>query len=243
MSNNTKDCKEFIPPSHPLKLLDEFLLKLPVVDQEENDCDRIRNQKIVEVGDFLYGKSILSDPHRGSAQRSKVSTRPSTSILDGALEILEGSWEEPQPSLRGPTSYIGQRSHVPVRMIIARESGRRVTIVRGSSSGGQCPEYICTLGCSDTNRDSESNAAFRNKRKLAIGRNGYHCNCRSFFERIKTDKFALCKHLLAARLAPFLSLGDSLEKAHGYNSIYMEQELDEEEFARIYASVSLSSWH
>jgi hypothetical protein len=230
--SNIKHCKAFPPPPHPLKLLDEFLSRLPVVSEAENDDDRnTNNQKIVEIGDFLYGKSISSP-------------RPSTSILDGALEILEGSWEEPQLTLKIPTSSTGQHSHVPVRTIIARESGRRVMIVRGSSSGGQCPEYICTLGFSDGSQCTQSNSAHRSGHcKLAIGRIGYHCSCRSFFERMKFDKFALCKHLLAARIAPFLSIGESSDGTHCHNSIYAEQVLDEDEFAKIYARVSLSSWH
>mmetsp|Transcript_8164 Transcript_8164/g.15367 ORF Transcript_8164/g.15367 Transcript_8164/m.15367 type:complete len:236 (-) Transcript_8164:108-815(-) len=230
------DFAETIPQSHPLKLLDEFLYLLPIVSEVESDIDRIsNNQKIVEIGDFLYGKSISSDMHRGSAQKRQMPPRPSTSILDGALEILEGSWEETQNT----------HSHVPVRMIIARESGRRVMIVRGSSSGGQCQEYICTFGFRDMNRQcSEKNSRYRHYNELAIGRMGYHCSCRSFFERLKFDKFAICKHLLAARLAPFLSIGESCDEANYKNiSIYVEQELEEEEFATIYARMSLSSWH
>lgn len=220
------------PALHPLDILDDFLLSLPT--------SKNNNQKILEISEFLYGKqAILHAPQKSSAAVG--------SILDSALEILD-SFEEyysPLPSSliiasrKIPDNEVRQYiPSVPVRMLICKESGRRVILVRGSK-GGSTPEYLCTLG-----RNKKPN-----ERKLAAGRDGYHCSCRSFFERLKEDEFALCKHLLAARLAPFLNETDKFsdESEHGGNQlnnsrIYQELEVEEEEFAQICAKVTILSW-
>lgn len=222
------------PALHPLDILDDFLLSLSTAKNN--------NQKILEISEFLYGKqAILNAPQKSSAAVG--------SILDSALEILD-SFEEYYSPL--PSSLIiasrkipdnEQRQYipsVPVRMLICKESGRRIILVRGSK-GGSTPEYLCTLG-----RNKKPNG-----RKLAAGRDGYHCSCRSFFERLKEDEFALCKHLLAARLAPFLNeaeadkFRDKSEHAGNQSNnsrIYQEIEVEEEEFAQICAKVTILSW-
>lgn len=222
------------PALHPLDILDDFLLSLSTAKNN--------NQKILEVSEFLYGKqAILHAPQKSSAAVG--------SILDSALEILD-SFEEYYSPL--PSSLIiasrkipdtEQRQYipsVPVRMLICKESGRRIILVRGSK-GGSTPEYLCTLG-----RNKKPN---ENGRKLAAGRDGYHCSCRSFFERLKEDEFALCKHLLAARLAQFLNEADKFsdESEQGGNQsnnsrVYQEIEVEEEEFAQICAKVTILSW-
>ena len=165
----------------------------------------------------------------------------------------------------------------PIRMIIAKDSKRKIIVVRGSKGnrGGSGPsEYICTLGTSystGSGRGYQNNAEReRGGGIIAAGRMGYHCSCRSFLERMKVDRFALCKHLLAARLAPFLFVqGEedddegNLENTvvdgenHGVDAaagesfsgntratsrIYQEEEVEEAEFGMIYSRLLMASW-
>lgn len=224
-----------IPPSHPLKILDEFLSTLPVVNDIDHSNAAIRinnNRQIIEISDFLYGKSAPSHDHRKFVQSP---VRPLASLLDGALELLESSLDE-------SNSLMDRKSKAPVRMITSRGSGRRAIIVRGSS---RChvTEYLCTFGFHPKSCFAERNSLAKHNStdRLAIGRQGYHCSCRSFFERLKCEKYALCKHLLAARLAPFLSTEN--DGGDIGNRIYSEEEMDDEDFARLYTRVSLLSWH
>jgi hypothetical protein len=225
---------EFIPPSHPLQLLDDFLSTLPTAYNDgDHSVRKNNNRQIFEIGDFLYG--VMTPLHH----RSPGCPRPLTSILDGALELLEASLEDTKQGFKNRGA--DTNPNVPVRTIIGRESGRRVMIVRGSSNG-DVPEYICTFGFDTNIHDNERQRNYRlhEKGTLAIGKVGYHCSCRSFLERLKGDKFALCKHLLAARLAPFLSSGDHVDGK--WCPVYLEEVLDEEDFGRIYSRVSLSMW-
>ena len=50
---------------------------------------------------------------------------------------------------------------------------------------------------------------------------GCFCPCRSFFERTKADRRAVCKHLLASRLGPYLKVG------------YEEYEVSDVQFAHL----------
>jgi len=52
---------------------------------------------------------------------------------------------------------------------------------------------------------------------------GCFCPCRSFFERTKADRRAVCKHLLAARLGPYLPT----------TAGYEEYEVSDVQFAHI----------
>ena len=140
---------------------------------------------------------------------------------------------------------------VPVRMIIAKQSRRRFAIVRGSRSRSRSrssrggwnagTEYLVTLGSPAPTMVTDVGTP------MAIpGRWGYHCSCRSFFEKLKVDPFALCKHLLAARLAPYLCpvTHTGRDGSSGSDSgpcIYQEEEVEEEEFADIYTRLSLAS--
>ena len=203
-------------PQHPLELLDQFLLKLPLLATSKTN-----NHQIIEISDFLYGKQSnrISNRHPGSSYTPAAALHPPLgSILENALELLD-SFDDPSQPL------------APIRMIIAKDSDRRAIMVRGSQ-GGSVPGYLCTLGSSKDPRSGNIISS--------VGRVGYHCTCRSFFERLKSDKFALCKHLLAARLAPFLCTDH--EDSNANSSIYEEVLVEEEEFAKMYTRVSLASW-
>jgi hypothetical protein len=101
---------------------------------------------------------------------------------------------------------------------------------------------------------------------LLVGKIGYHCTCRSFYERMKrasnydNDRFVICKHLLAAKIAPFLHSyetdGDdndddndeSGEEKGGRQgesgvSCYKEEEVEEEEFIKMYVNLSMGLWN
>jgi hypothetical protein len=140
-----------------------------------------------------------------------------SSLLESSLEILDQSAEHDLIHL------------APVRLLIEKQSKRSVFIVRGSrpnrrnTSLSNVPEYICTMGIGSGRC-----------KKIAAGNISYHCSCRSFYERSKVDRLALCKHLLAVRLAPFLNTGDG-------RLIYAEQEVDAEEWIRIYTHVSMEA--
>ena len=160
-------------------------------------------------------------------------------------------------------------------MIIAKDSTTKIIVVRGSKGNrGGSPgpsEYICTLGTSSStgSRRGYQNNAERGRGGgiIAAGRMGYHCYCRSFVKRMKVDRFALCKHLLAARLAPFLyvqgkadegnledtimdggnhggdaAAGESFSGSTWANSrIYQEEEVEEAEFGMIYSRLLMAS--
>jgi len=224
------------------------------------------NQQIIEISEFLYGKSSSCTRtarnvafKNGNPSGFSHSTRgpriashpPSGSILESTLELLDSfdntsahiRTPEPPPQATTTTSSISSSAHksnretAPIRMIIAKDSGRRAIVVRGSQ-GGSVPEYLCTLGSIKyPNLDVVGDG---NKCISSAGRTGYHCSCRSFFERLKSDRFALCKHLLAARLAPFLCIDGDNGNANA--KIYEEERIEEEEFARMYTRISLSSW-
>ena len=83
-----------------------------------------------------------------------------------------------------------------VRAVRASPSGRSAVLVRGSSGGGS---YVCLLG----GGTGGGTGGRRNPRPSRRCR-GHHCSCRSFFEKSKSDRWAVCKHLIAAILAPYL---------------------------------------
>jgi len=99
-------------------------------------------------------------------------------------------------------------------------------------------EYICLIGNTSHRRKKEPDQPSSDEMKrsysmpssssIAAGRIGFHCSCRSFFERLKLDRFAVCEHLIAARLAPFLQGGN-----------YQEDNVSEEEFAKLFLKHSL----
>ena len=193
------------PPTvqHPLHLLEEFLQSLNAHD--ENDCNN-NNDDVANNGSNKDGNNQEDDAqyrdrlHRQAA-RDEIRIRrvlrvaeflygdsdAARTVLDNALEVLDGGYGA-------------------VRCYRAEQSGRVVYVVRGStygrggggSSGSahratsstRSSDYLCFLN----DVGSESNT-------------GCFCPCRSFFERTKVDRRAVCKHLLAARLGPYLKLG------------------------------------
>lgn len=182
------------PDLHPLHLLDQFLLTL--------DHNTSNTQKVIHVAEFLYGNP-------GTKR---------TSILEGALELLDQSTE---PNL----------SHLaPVRLVIERYSRRCIFIVRGSqqhrrgsraNSTGDT-EYMCTIGVPSDSKET----------LFAAGNTSYYCSCRSFFEKMKSDHLALCKHLMAVRLAQFLDGGDG-------RIIFSEQEVEPQEWVHLYTQLCM----
>jgi len=241
------------------------------------------------------GIGINASTGTGAATNASASaTSSGTSLLDAALEILDQApspfhqqnhHEEGDGSASAPSS-----SSSPVRLIIAKHSQRKIIIVQGSSkstsqsSSGEnsantsagITEYMCLMGqryhssrtttCnSGTATATHSSSSHLN---FAMGRMGYHCSCRSFFEKMRGgDRFAVCKHLLATRLAPFLQgfchtatsriSGSASARGGNRNSndsisgsssssggvfIYREEEVEEEEFVKIYSRLWLSSW-
>lgn len=228
---------------HPLHLLDQFLLSLPTPSNNQHvNGDHERNGQILQIADFLYGKSSNTSIRTHKKTSSPMSSQKySGSILDSALELLDSFEEE---SLHGPSipslegSEYGHPSGVkysaPIRMLIAKRSRRMVVVVRGSRGRGSS-DYLVTLGSPANSIRSGANSAI-------VGRWGYHCSCRSFFEKLKFDRFALCKHLLAARLAPFLCI--EVEGNESSRScIYQEEEVEDEEFGNVYSRLSLASWY
>eukprot|EP00979_Chaetoceros_neogracilis_P003604 scaffold624_cov207-Chaetoceros_neogracile.AAC.6 len=105
---------------HPLDLLDQYLLNLPIPT-----ASKTNNQQIIEISDFLYGKQnnrVSNRVHGSSNSPSPASHPPLGSILEGSLELLD-SFDDPSQTL------------APIRMIIAKDSGRRAIVVRAHAGG------------------------------------------------------------------------------------------------------------
>ena len=223
------------PPAvrHPLRLLEEFLASIDREEEEEeakinqdDDADEDRQkqqseqpqreataaaattkiQRVLRVADFLYG-GIDSN---SSSARGRT-------VLDNALEVLDG----------------GAGHEAGVRCYRAKPSGRVAYVVRGSGRGGggnnnnggsvggvgaggggsrSSGDYLCFLHEMAGSPSSSSSGGTDG---------GCFCPCRSFFERTKADRRAVCKHLLAARLGPYLQTG------------YGEYEVSDVQFAQI----------
>ena len=215
---------------HPLHLLEEFLGSLPAEEDGVNESNAHENaqedqtaaaitlarrsraadqtqreaanrtRRILRVADFLYGTS-------GSAR----------TVLDNALEVLDGGCGA-------------------VRCYRARPSGRVAYVVRGSRSGtlagavggARSGDYLCFLhemvgSKKSSNNKSDDGAGWEGEGGGSISSScsGCFCPCRSFFERTKADRRAVCKHLLAARLGPYLKVG------------YEEYEVSDVQFAHL----------
>ena len=228
------------PPTvqHPLHLLEEFLGSLPEEEDEANNDDdgqettqeqdqsrrsrasdaqneaAQRTRRILRMADFLYGPSSSSSS--GGTSRT---------VLDNALELLDGGYGA-------------------VRCYRARPSGRVAYVVRGSRSAGsgggggtRSGDYLCFLhemaGSNNSNSNDNSNGNSNGNSNDndddgtgcegggSSSDSGCFCPCRSFFERTKADRRAVCKHLLAARLGPYLRVG------------YEEYEVSDVQFAHL----------
>lgn len=252
----SSDIQPHFPAHDPLHLLDDFLNSLsPIVAATAKETQHSslsaaipdasatflsnpppeeRHEKILRVAEFLFG-------NRGS-------------LLESALGVLDEQIRFRDIGAVGPAEEKclenGVKKRIPpIKILRARKSGRKAAFVFSrraplktdrDSGGSETTEkkkikgqfYLCLLGrdrC--VIRGSEGKAA-RDPQRLR--RKGMHCTCRSFFERVKasspTDSVAVCKHLLAAILAPHLLPGGR----DGVESI-----VDDRDFAKLVTRASV----
>ena len=195
------------PPTvqHPLHLLDQFLQYLDTADDDatnsnetadgtstnnDNDNDNDTNQE------DAYTARLQRQAARDEIRIRNVlrvaeflygDSGAARTVLDNALEVLDGGYGA-------------------VRCYRAEQSGRVVYVVRGSTYGrGGGNSSSTRRGGSSSTRSSDY-LCFLNE-VGSTSHAGCFCPCRSFFERTKVDRRAVCKHLLAARLGPYLRLG------------------------------------
>ena len=210
-----------------------------------------QSYRILEISEFLYGSHVSVQSNNSN---SFIHTA-SGSLLQSAVEILEKG--------------IDASGVPPVRLIRSKGSNRSFLVVRGSDykesfrgegskekmEGRKGPiEYLCLMGhdykkgrehtlTKDDSRTHDihaSNVEESSSLCVAAGRIGYHCSCRSFIERARYDSMALCKHLLAARLGPFLC-SESMKSGSEYeNPYYKEESMSEEDFGKMYVRLSIS---
>ena len=137
----------------------------------------------------------------------------------------------------------------------------------------------------DNESNNKSNESKYDYNHLLIGKTGYHCTCCSFYERLEKynqstssntrnhhyhqrqqhasydtnyDKFVICKHLLAARIAPFLHYSsqhqyttvDKKNKTHhnyhdegDFIHCYSEDVVDEQVYNELYVKLSMGLWY
>lgn len=160
--------------------------------------------EILEIADFLFGP-----------------------LLESALALLDPcsiAENDATSSISVAPRCEGSRM-AGVRKVCAYPSGRIAYFVRGSASPGRkkrgrFTEYLCLM-----------NGPF----------SSYYCSCRSFYDKIKQNSSndtkmgsighsyggALCKHLLAAKMAPILDYG------------YEETEVSDERLAELILQSSL----
>jgi hypothetical protein len=213
-----------------------------------------QSYRILEISEFLYGGhvSVQSD-HSSSSSHT-----PSGSLLESAIELLDtGIDASGVPPVRLIRSKGSNRSFLVVRGSNYKRS------FRGRSSnekieGRNGPiEYLCLMGRDHNTREKKHTSTLaQDDRRIhdtpekrieepsplyvAAGRLGYHCSCRSFMERARLDSMALCKHLLAARLAPFLCSESMMSGSEYENPYYKEELLSEEDFGKMYVRLSIS---
>ena len=162
-------------------------------------------ERIIKTIDFLYGDDCAS-------------------LIEGTLSILD------QSSNRHNYYHASgaRRTTVPVRLVRSASSNRQMFIVQGGSSytDGTPKEYPCLLGI------PYDHTSLINSNK-SVGRYGYHCTCRSFHDRSSRGDsgFEICKHLLAARIAP--ALQNQQKSPSDRNVYYMEEDLSDDEYAQL----------
>mmetsp|Transcript_25547 Transcript_25547/g.55840 ORF Transcript_25547/g.55840 Transcript_25547/m.55840 type:complete len:238 (-) Transcript_25547:162-875(-) len=191
-----------VPPpavQHPLHLLDQFLQHL---DSSENDASNSHetvdgtstsNDNATNQGEDAHKARLHRQAARDEIRIRNVlrvaeflygDSGAARTVLDNALEVLDGGYGA-------------------VRCYRAEQSGRVVYVVRGSTHGRGGGNS--SRGGSSSSRSSDY-LCFLNE-VGSTSHAGCFCPCRSFFERTKVDRRAVCKHLLAARLGPYLRLG------------------------------------
>ena len=136
-------------------------------------------------------------------------------------------------------------------------------------------------GQKELNNNEDSSLLFKyNYNHLLIGKTGYHCTCRSFYERLKKynqstssntryhhyhqrqqhasydtnyDKFVICKHLLVARIAPFLHYSSqhqytTVDKKNKTHHNYHDEGdfihcYSEDMYNELYVNLSMGLWY
>mmetsp|Transcript_17968 Transcript_17968/g.25397 ORF Transcript_17968/g.25397 Transcript_17968/m.25397 type:complete len:328 (+) Transcript_17968:133-1116(+) len=231
-----------------------------------------KQQSILETADFLYG---------GADDDSSQSVLQSESILEEALSLLdnpkrisgikcpvrlirakpsgrcillvEGKEKDNSFSFKHTSSAI-KHSENPSLTPMDHQSDRHF---KRNTTKTKSKTYLCTLG--NTMREyatmTFSNVNHKSRlidHPLAVGRLGFHCTCSSFLKYSQTDRLALCSHLLAARLAPYLNscwYVDDNDSQYDHNAnddtqmngchYYSEEDLEEYAFSRLVVSTML----
>lgn len=244
------------------------MIPSPVISDKRNrNHDRLTNAPMQKrVFQIIKGADFICSEAVGLITGSSPSSLPPlSSILESALELLDG--DSSVMGMRGNASPNGRkRTSAAVRLIRALPSGRSFLVVTRCKSvarkrkkkkynfadsqneddddGNDPLECLCLLGNTRTVQkdrhvssetvEQDSGAKMSSSilapSTIATGKMGFYCSCQSFFERLQHDRYAVCKHLMAARLAPFLSCCD----------IYQEDDVSEEEFAKLFLQYSLS---
>jgi len=148
----------------------------------------------------------------------------SSSLIDKSLCLLDNAREN---------------SIIPVRLVRANKSGRYIILVREISAVTNIKNkvYICSLGL---NRKSWRNNADEHLKNKSINV-AYNCSCLFFHEQIKHDRYALCKHLLASRIAIYMDKCNYVSRDNKNISYHEEVFVTEDEFVETVVSTYLMS--
>ena len=229
-------------PRNPLHLLDDFLSSLPtkkpgVVPHKNEECDA--------------GSNSSSTPSSAERKHDLVLRAAGDllgnngSLLESALALLEEQEKYERESSSNSAGGNENKVIPVIRKIRARRSGRDAILVRkqqrkqsasagdgvSKSKSGKIKNeyYLCLLGRDRSNIHPIVRGENNNINWTNIHRQGTHCNCRSFYQKIKggvtrssaehtnrsldydrsdqllhsTDTI-VCKHLLASILMPYL---------------------------------------
>eukprot|EP00978_Attheya_sp_CCMP212_P036680 scaffold168143_cov48-Attheya_sp.AAC.1 len=204
-----------IPPRtarHPLHLLDSFLESLE--QQQDDTVNRSGNhnakstchESLSQMNQHLKARKAAEEKRRlvlKVANFAYGGTKKG-SLLEAAVTVLD--------------------NHVTsaVRLLRTVPSDRIAYLVRGSSvnnTSNTTPAYATPHHGNSSSRSSmqryqqppipvEYLVFLGDARSFG----GLYCSCRSFHERAKHDRTAICKHILAAKLAPHLQFGYTEEK-------------------------------
>ena len=228
---------------HPLQLFDQVLMSIMMQREEQesrlnrtnndNNCDPLSQQ--VSNSNSNSNSNNSSSNNSNSIDEDEILERiiktidflygdDSASLIEGTLSILDQSnnchhyYQTSGP--RGSTT--------PVRLVRSATSNRQMFVVQGGSSNtdGTPKEYQCLLGI------PYSHTSLIKSNKL-VGRYGYHCTCRSFHNRSSRGDsgFEICKHLLAARIAP--ALQNRQQSSSNGNTYYVEEDLSDDEYTQL----------
>ncbi|KAL7466861.1 hypothetical protein ACHAXS_007138 [Conticribra weissflogii] len=249
------DQLESFLPTNPLHLLDDFLATLPT-DSPTVNSNKSKGDD--DDPDVNASSSEVETEHDLVLRAAGELLESHGSLLESALTLLED--QEKYQSQKNEARDPSDDSFTPViRKIRSKRSGRVAILVRKqqrkkasiSDRGGDDTEnrrilsknyYLCLLG-----RDrSNVHAIIKGDKSGRIYRQGAHCTCRSFLQRMKGDgmtharsrnstavvgkteslpEYAFCKHLLASILMPHLL---------PWRKIGVDEEIiDDREFAKL----------